>query len=92
MIRPRQSHVDEEFAEIAAVHEDVRFKLPPAQPDPRRWLDALFEAGCGDATIGVGRLGFIALDFARNAPTREEALLTAISDVKRVIPGCIEAD
>lgn len=70
----------------------LRFNLPPAQPDPRQWLDALFEAGCDDATIGVGRPSVVAMDFVRDAPTREEALSTAIADVKRAIPGCVEAD
>lgn len=70
----------------------LRFNLPPAQPDPRHWLDALFEAACDDATVGVGRLGVIALDFVRDAPTREEAVSTAITDVKRAIPGCVAAD
>lgn len=70
----------------------LRFKLPPAQPDPRHWLDALFEAGCDDATIGVGRAGVISLEFERDAPTREDALSTAIADVKRTIPGIVSND
>ena len=64
----------------------LHFKLPPERPDPKAWLDALFEAGCDDATVGVGRLGQIALDFARDATTARKAIASAIADVKRAIP------
>lgn len=64
------------------------FKLPGDNADPKAWVDALVEAGCEDATVGVGRTGFIALDFARAAKTRSEAISSAIVDVKRAIPGC----
>jgi hypothetical protein len=50
-------------------------------------LDALFEAGCDDATIGVGSPGSIALDFAREAASAEEAVRSAIADVRTAIPG-----
>ena len=47
------------------------------------FIDALFEAGCADAT--VGRTGGIQyLDFDREAPTRTEAIRSAVTDVKRV--------
>ncbi|WP_419838943.1 hypothetical protein [Candidatus Poriferisodalis sp.] len=42
-------------------------------------LDALYEAGCGDATIGSDTL-----EFARSAPTRDEALCSAMRDVESV--------
>ena len=44
-------------------------------------LDALFVAGCGDATVGHDTL-----EFAREAPTRDEALCTAMRDAESV-PG-----
>ena len=47
------------------------------------FIDALFEAGCDDAT--VGRTGGIQyLDFDRDAATRAEAIRSAVSDVERV--------
>ena len=47
------------------------------------FIDALFEAGCDDAT--VGRTGGIQyLDFDREAATRAEAIRSAIIDVERV--------
>ncbi len=65
----------------------LHFKLPPDRPEPKDWLDALFEAGCDDATVGVGRLGQIALEFARGAATPLKAVSSAIADVKRAIPN-----
>ncbi|MCA3267820.1 MAG: DNA-binding protein [Azospirillum sp.] len=66
----------------------LHFKLPANDADPTALLDPLFEAGCCDATVGIGRPGFIALAFARAAKTPSQALLSAIADVKRGIPGC----
>ena len=60
-----------------------RFVLVTEGADLLGWdtLDALYEAGCGDATIGHSTL-----DFARAAPTRDEALCSAMRDVESV-PG-----
>ena len=44
-------------------------------------LDALYEAGCGDATVGHHTL-----ECDRAAPTRDEALCSALRDVESV-PG-----
>jgi hypothetical protein len=42
--------------------------------------DALYEAGCDDATISV-RAGRVYLTFSRTAPTMREAILSAIRNV-----------
>lgn len=65
----------------------LNFRLPPGKGDPTLWLDALFEAGCDDATVGVGRPGAIALDFSREAENAESAVLSAINAVRIAIPG-----
>ncbi len=44
-------------------------------------LDALYEAGCGDATVGHNTL-----EFDRAASTRDGALCSALRDVESV-PG-----
>ena len=46
-------------------------------------IDALFEAGCADATVGRTG-GFQYVDFDREAPTRAEAIRSAVTDVKGV--------
>ncbi len=60
-----------------------RFVLVTEGADLLDWdtLDALYEAGCGDATIGSDTL-----EFARSAQTRDEALCSAMRDVASV-PG-----
>ena len=45
------------------------------------------EAGCDDATIGIGLRGRIALDFAREADTAREAIVSAAHAVRQAIPG-----
>lgn len=65
----------------------LRFRLPEGHDDPASFLDPLFEAGCDDATVGVGKRGSIALDFSRRAETAAEAIRSAIQDVQQAIPG-----
>jgi hypothetical protein len=48
--------------------------------------DALFEAGCDDATLSV-RSGRVFLIFSRAAPSLGEAVLSAIRDVKKANIG-----
>jgi hypothetical protein len=71
-----------------AIYEFVlKFALPDLTADPARYLDALFAAGCDDAIIGIGSRGSIALDFAREAPSAESAVESAIKGVTTAIPG-----
>ncbi|WP_303982628.1 hypothetical protein [Dongia mobilis] len=65
----------------------LSFKLPSNSDDPAAFTDALFKAGCDDATVGVGKLGTIALDFTRTAANAEAAARSAISAVEAAIPG-----
>jgi hypothetical protein len=44
--------------------------------------NALYEAGCDDALIGM-RDGLFFAHFGRDAPTFREALISAIDDVER---------
>ncbi len=45
-------------------------------------MDALFEAGCDDATPSL-RFGRVYLTFSRSAPSLKHAILSAIRDVRR---------
>lgn len=67
----------------------LNFTLPHREDDPEQYLDVLFEAGCDDATLGVGKRGIIGLDFTRRAPDAETALHSAIKDVEKAIPGAV---
>jgi len=64
----------------------LKYALHDENADASQYLDALFEAGCDDATIGVGKMGAIALEFVREAASAYEAVLSAIADVKKAIP------
>jgi len=65
----------------------LKFRLPDAAADPDRYIDALAEAGCDDATVGVGQPGRVALAFTREARRAFDAVASAVRDVKRAIPG-----
>ncbi|GHD53940.1 hypothetical protein SAMN05216429_101151 [Marinobacter persicus] len=56
--------------------------------------DKLFEAGCDDALIGVGTKGRLALAFCRESDSANQAIISAITDVKSAIPDAklIEAE
>lgn len=65
----------------------LKFRLPNTDADPEQFVDALAEAGCDDATIGIGQRGRIALNFTRGARSALDAIRSAVHDVKRAIPG-----
>lgn len=46
----------------------------------------LFEGGCDDALIGAGLKGRLALEFSREAVSAQEAITSAMADVKQAIP------
>ena len=66
---------------------ELSFKLPGANADGEQYLDALYEAGCDDAMIGVGRRGYIGADFSRESTSLESAVASAIRDVESAIPS-----
>lgn len=67
----------------------LRFLLPEEGMDVHLLLDRLFEAGCDDASAGVGKPGRIALDFSRQAGTAEAAVSSAVAQVRQAIPGAL---
>src|SRR5437764_1382248 len=67
----------------------LNFSLPDRNADPELLLDALYEAGCSDASVGIAKPGLIGLDFTRRAATAETALQSAICDVQRAVPGAL---
>jgi hypothetical protein len=65
----------------------LKFDLPDPAADPEQYVDALYEAGCDDANVGIGQKGRIALDFTREASSALNAVSSAIADIKKAIPG-----
>jgi hypothetical protein len=51
--------------------------------------NALFEARCDDATVGM-HAGRMSLDFARSAPSLKDAILSAIEDVRKAKIGALQ--
>jgi len=64
----------------------LKFSLQDASIDPEAYIEQLGAEGCDDAIIGIGQNGRIALGFTREANSAFEAISSAITDVKRVIP------
>ena len=67
----------------------LKFSLPDSRANPESFIGQLAEAGCDDALIGTGCSGRLALDFSRRASSAEEALASAIRDVRQAIPGAV---
>lgn len=67
----------------------LKFNFQDDRTDPNSYIEKLYEGGCDDALIGVGKQGSIALDFMREAPSAFEAISGAITNVKKVIPTAI---
>lgn len=65
----------------------LTFALPDAATDPSTTLDALYNTGCNDAVIGVGRTGQVGLAFTRTAASAEDAIRSAIANVQTALPG-----
>lgn len=65
---------------------EFRFKLPTRDADADELVERLGAAGCEDALIGTGQSGRIALRFTREAESAKRAIVSALEDVKKVIP------
>jgi len=66
---------------------ELRFKLPADAADAAELVERLGEAGCNDALIGIGQPGRMALRFTREAESAKRAIISALEDVKKVIPA-----
>lgn len=65
----------------------LKFSLTDASPEPGSLVERLGIEGCDDALIGIGKSGRIALQFNREAESAVEAVCSAMTDIKRAIPG-----
>jgi predicted DNA-binding transcriptional regulator AlpA len=65
----------------------LNFTVPGRDGNPEQYLDALYEAGCDDAAVGVGQNGMIGLDFTREATSAEDAIRSAVENVRAAITG-----
>lgn len=65
----------------------LRFSLEQDEAHSDELIERLGEAGCDDALVGIGHAGRIAFEFVREAESAHSAILGAIKDVKRALPG-----
>lgn len=65
----------------------LKYQLPPDDSDQEELVERLGAAGCDDALVGIGQPGRLGLEFTREAMTAQAAMVSALSDVKRLIPG-----
>ena len=65
----------------------LKYQLAEHDSDPDSLVERLGAAGCDDALVGVGQPGRLAMEFSREADSSEEAVRTALADVKRAIPS-----
>jgi hypothetical protein len=65
----------------------LKFKLQAPEVNPGDYVEQLYVDGCDDVLIGVGKKGFISLNFIREASSAYEAISSAIADVKKVLPN-----
>jgi hypothetical protein len=65
----------------------LKFRLPGTDYDSDEMVGKLMAAGCDDALIGIGVPGRLALNFIREAVSADEAMLSALADVKKAIPA-----
>lgn len=65
----------------------LKFSLPNSQENPGKYVEQLGAVGCDDALIGIGQQGRISLNFIRESSSADEAISSAIDDVKRAIPA-----
>ena len=65
----------------------LHYQLTSVESDMDALVERLAEKGCDDALVGVGQLGRLALEFVREAPSADDAVESAIEDVRRALPN-----
>jgi hypothetical protein len=65
---------------------DLIFALPSGAGDEGAMLDALFAAGCDDASVGVGAPGLVGLSFTRSGKDAEAVIAAAMGQVASAMP------
>ena len=63
----------------------LQYQLQDGGDSPDDVLKRIGAAGCDAALVGIGRVGHLRLEFTREATSAEEALASALSDVKRAL-------
>jgi len=65
----------------------LKYQLADDDSDQDALIGRLGAAGCDDALVGIGQPGRLALEFSREADSAEDAIRTALADVKSAMPA-----
>lgn len=65
----------------------LKYQLADYDSDFEILVERLGNAGCDDALVGVGQSGRLALEFSREADSAGEAIRSALTDMKKLIPS-----
>jgi len=65
----------------------LKYQLADDDRDADALVERLGEAGCDDALVGIGQPGRLALEFTREAADADEAVRSALADVRRAAPS-----
>ncbi|HGL4257327.1 helix-turn-helix transcriptional regulator [Burkholderia dolosa] len=65
----------------------LKYQLTEDDSDPDGLVERLGEAGCGDALVGIGQPGRLALEFTREADSADAAVRSALADVRSAVPS-----
>lgn len=65
----------------------LKFCLPDEGSDLDELAERLGAGGCDGALLGLGQPGRIALEFTREAGSAQDAMVSALADVRRASPG-----
>ena len=64
----------------------LKYQLADEDRDADALVERLGEAGCDDALVGIGQPGRLALEFTREAADADEAVRSALADVRCAAP------
>lgn len=63
----------------------LKYQLRDGNDSADDVVERLGATGCNDALVGMGQIGQMSLEFTRQATSAENALVTAVLDVKRAV-------
>ena len=68
-------------------HFTLKYQLADHDRDADGLVERLGENGCDDALVGIGQPGRLALAFTRDADNADQAVRSALADVRRAVPS-----
>ena len=66
---------------------DLVFALPEGPADEEAVLDGLYEAGCGDAVVGLGASGLVGVGLTRSGPDPETVISKTVERAMTGLPA-----